>query len=95
MIYGKFAASQRADVGIGPYNISANPYYPANFDSEADSPQSFKRSNLQIQLSHNRRRVPYCPFSPPIFSGKAEKMGLSEAAEPSNMQMFHVKHEKQ
>ena len=29
-IYGKFATSQRADVGIGPYRTAANPYCPIN-----------------------------------------------------------------
>ena len=30
-IFGKFAAAQRANVGIGPYKIPANPYFPAIF----------------------------------------------------------------
>ena len=38
-IFGKFAAAQRADVGIGPYKIQANPYFPAIFDHIADLPQ--------------------------------------------------------
>ena len=38
-IFGKFAAAQRADVGIGPYKIPANPYFPAIFDHIADLPQ--------------------------------------------------------
>ena len=38
-IFGKFAAAQRADVGIGPYKIPANPYFPAIFVHIADLPQ--------------------------------------------------------
>ena len=38
-ILGEFAISQRADVGIGPYKIPANPYFPAIFDHLADLPQ--------------------------------------------------------
>ena len=38
-IFGKFAAAQRADVGIGPYKIPENPYFPAIFDHIADLPQ--------------------------------------------------------
>ena len=38
-IFGKFAAAQRADVGIGPHKIPANPYFPAIFDHIADLPQ--------------------------------------------------------
>ena len=38
-IFGKFAAAQRADVGIGPYKIPANLYFPAIFDHIADLPQ--------------------------------------------------------
>ena len=38
-IFGKFAAAQRADVGIGPYKIPANPYVPAIYDHIADLPQ--------------------------------------------------------
>ena len=38
-IFGKFAAAQRADVGIGPYKIPANPYFPAIIDHIADLPQ--------------------------------------------------------
>ena len=30
IIFGEFATSRRADVGIGPYKVSANPYYLTN-----------------------------------------------------------------
>jgi len=46
-IYGKFATSQRADVGTGPYKTLANPYCPANFERKAFLPQSFKSSCYQ------------------------------------------------
>ena len=39
VIFCEFATSQRADVGIGPYKIPANPYFPAIFDHIADLPQ--------------------------------------------------------
>ena len=38
-IFVKFAAAQRADVGIGPYKIPSNPYFPAIYDHIADLPQ--------------------------------------------------------
>ena len=47
-IFGETAASQRADVGIGPYRTPANPYYPANFEHKAFLPQILKRNYLQI-----------------------------------------------
>ena len=39
VIFGKFAASQRADVGIGPYRAPANPYCLANFERKALLPE--------------------------------------------------------
>ena len=47
-IYGKFATSQRADVGIGPYKTLANPYCPANFERKAFLPQILNRNCSQI-----------------------------------------------
>ena len=38
-IFGKFATSQRADVGIGPYRALANPYCLANFERKANLTQ--------------------------------------------------------
>ena len=46
--FRKNGAFCRADVGIGPYNVSANPYNLANSDRKADLPQLFKRNYLQI-----------------------------------------------
>ena len=57
----KNGAFCRADVGIGPYNVSANPYCFANFDRKAILPQLFKGNCSQIWLSRNRRRVPQRP----------------------------------
>ena len=65
-IYGKFATSQRADVGIGPYKTLANPYCPANFERKAFLPQILKRSYLQICCTitggayHSARKVTWC-----------------------------------
>ena len=42
----KNGAFCRADVGIGPYNVSANPYNLANSDRKADLPQLFKGNCL-------------------------------------------------
>ena len=47
-IHGKFVTSQRADVGIGPYRVSANSYCFANFARRAFSPPSFKGGCSQI-----------------------------------------------
>ena len=47
-IFGEFAASQRADVGIGPYRTPANPYRSANFERKAFLPQILNRNCLQI-----------------------------------------------
>ena len=60
-LFGEFAASQRAGRVAGPYRTPANPYCPANFDCKADLPQQFKRSDSQIRLFRNRRRVPKRP----------------------------------
>ena len=46
-IFGKFAAAQRADVGIGPYRTPANPYCFANFERKAFLQQPFKGSCYQ------------------------------------------------
>jgi hypothetical protein len=65
-IYGKFATSQRADVGIGPYKTLANPYCPANFEHKAFLPQSFKSSCYQTWCTvtggaqYSARRVSLC-----------------------------------
>ena len=47
-IFGKIATSLRADRVVGPYRVSANPYYPANFERKAFLPQILKRNYLQI-----------------------------------------------
>ena len=47
-IYGKFATSQRADVGIGPYMTPANSCCPANFECKAFLQQILNRSYSQI-----------------------------------------------
>ena len=47
-IYGESVASQRADVGIGPYMTPANSCCPANFECKAFLPQSFKGNYYQI-----------------------------------------------
>ena len=66
VVFGKFATSQRADVGIGPYNVSANPYCPVNFSYKAILPQSFKGNRYQIWSTvtggayHSARRVTMC-----------------------------------
>ena len=55
-----------ADVGIGPYNVSANPYCPVNFNYKAILPQSFKGNRYQIWSTvtggayHSARRVTMC-----------------------------------
>ena len=65
-IYGKFATSQRADVGIGPYRTPANPYCLTTFERKADLPQRFKRNDLQIWCTvtggayHSARKVSIC-----------------------------------
>ena len=60
-LFGEFAASQRAGRVAGPYRTPANPYCPAKFDCKVDLPQQFKRSDSQIRLFRNRRRVPKRP----------------------------------
>ena len=40
-ICGEFVTSKWADVGIGPYNVSANLYNTAKFERKADLPQLF------------------------------------------------------
>ena len=58
--------SQRADVGIGPYSVLANPYCPANFERKAFLPQILNCSYLQIRCPatggayHSARRVARC-----------------------------------
>ena len=47
-IFGETAASQRADVGIGPYMTPANSCCPANFECRAFLPQPFKGSCHQF-----------------------------------------------
>ena len=64
--YHKNGAFCRADVGIGPYNVSANPYCPVNFNYKAILPQSFKGNRYQIWSTvtggayHSARRVTMC-----------------------------------
>ena len=48
VIFGEFATSKWADVGIGPYKVSANSYHLANFERKANLPQAFKRNCCQI-----------------------------------------------
>ena len=47
-IFGETAASQRADVGIGPYRTPANPYFLASFERKAFLQQILNRSYSQI-----------------------------------------------
>ena len=47
-IFGEFATSQRADVGIGPYRTPANSHCPVNFECRAFLPQILNRNCLQI-----------------------------------------------
>ena len=47
-IFGETAASQRADVGIGPYMTPANSCCPANFECKAFLQQILNRSYSQI-----------------------------------------------
>ena len=62
----KNGAFCRADVGIGPYNVSANPYCPVNFNYKAILPQSFKGNRYQIWSTvtggayHSAHRVTMC-----------------------------------
>ena len=55
-----------ADAHIGPYNVSANPYCPVNFNYKAILPQSFKGNRYQIWSTvtggayHSARRVTMC-----------------------------------
>ena len=61
-IFGEFATSQRADVGIGPYRIAANSYCFADFERRAFLLQQSKRTYLQIRCTvtggayHSARR---------------------------------------
>ncbi len=56
----------RADVGIGPYRTSANPYCLANFERRAFFPQTLNRNYSQIWCTvtggayHSARRVSTC-----------------------------------
>ena len=65
-IFGKFAAAQRADVGIGPYRTPANPYFPASFERKAFLQQILNRSYSQIWCTvtggayHSARRGSMC-----------------------------------
>ena len=65
-IFGKSETSHWADRGVGPYRVSANPYYPANFERKAFLPQPFKGYCLQIWHTvtggayQNVRRVTAC-----------------------------------
>ena len=45
-LFSKFATAQWADRVVGPYRVSANPYYPANFERKTDLQQPFKGSCL-------------------------------------------------
>ena len=60
-LFGEFAASQRAGRVANPYRTPANPYCLTNFERKTDLPQQFKRSDSQIRLFRNRRRVPKRP----------------------------------
>ena len=59
-------SSRTAVTGIGPYNVSANPYCPVNFNYKAILPQSFKGNRYQIWSTvtggayHSARRVTMC-----------------------------------
>jgi hypothetical protein len=65
-IFGKFAAAQRADVGIGPYGTPANPYFPASFERKVFLQQILNRSYSQIWCTvtggayHSARRGSMC-----------------------------------
>ena len=65
-IFGKFATSQRADVGIGPYRTPANSYCSANFERKAFLPQILNRNDSQICCTvtggayHSGRKVTWC-----------------------------------
>ena len=54
----KSGAFCRADVGIGPYSVSANSYCHTGFERRAFLPQLFKRNCSRIWLYYNRRRAP-------------------------------------
>ena len=62
----KSGAFCRADVGIGPYSVSANPYCPTNFDRKANLPQLVKGNRYQIWCTitggayHSARKVTWC-----------------------------------
>ena len=47
-IFGESETSHWADRVVGPYRVSANPYYPANFERKAFLLQILKRNYLQI-----------------------------------------------
>ena len=65
-IVGEFAAAQWADRVVGPYSVSANPYYPANFERKAFLPQPFKGNCSQISCPvtggayHSAHKVSMC-----------------------------------
>ena len=62
----KSGAFCRADVGIGPYRVSANSYCPAGFKRKTFLTQLFKRNYLQICCTvtggaqYSARRVSLC-----------------------------------
>ena len=65
-IFGEFVTSHWADRVVGPYRVSANPYYPANFDRKAFLPQILNRNCSQICCTgtggaqYSARRVSLC-----------------------------------
>ena len=65
-LFGEFVTFQWADRVVGPYRVSANPYYPANFERKAFLPQSRKGNYYQIWRTvtggayQNTRKVTWC-----------------------------------
>ena len=63
---GNILMKNMMDFCIGPYNVSANPYCPVNFNYKAILPQSFKGNRYQIWSTvtggayHSARRVTMC-----------------------------------
>ena len=85
VIFGEFDTSPWADVGIGPYRVSANSYCPAGFKRKTFLTQLFKRNYLQICCTVTGGVYHSAPFRPILFRQGGKEWaagGASETASP-------------
>ena len=88
VIFGEFDTFPWADVGIGPYRVSANSYCPAGFKRKTFLTQLFKRNYLQICCTVTGSVYHSAPFLPILFRQGGKEWaagGTSETASPEQV----------